>query len=213
MIVTPGESVRKQAMERFGLRPERIVAVPEAAAGWFAPVDTTPATPYFLFVGTVEPRKNLPALIEAWREVRREHPVDLVIAGRHRADAPALSPEPGLRLLGEVPDASLPELYSGAVALVYPSHYEGFGLPVLEAMQCGACVIASRAVTEAAGDAALYVAGPAGLAHAMRQVLEQPEQLAGWRARSRARAAQFTWERTARETFAVYLEACRRFGN
>ena len=128
---------------RFQLSPDRVVAVPEAAAEWFLPVETRPQSPYFLFVGTIEPRKNLPLLVEAWREVRKLHPVELVVAGRRRSDAPAIAEEPGLRLLGEVPDEQLPELYSGAIAFVYPSLYEGFGLPVVEAMQCGACVIAS----------------------------------------------------------------------
>src|SRR5262249_54082972 len=153
MIVTPGETVRKQALDRFRLRPDRVVSVPEAAAPWFQPVETAPANgnPYFLFVGTFEPRKNLPALIEAWREVWRQHAIDLVLIGRRRADAPEIREQPGLRIAGEVPDEDLPRWYSGALAMVYPSHYEGFGLPVLEAMQCGACVIASKAVADAAG--------------------------------------------------------------
>ena len=115
-------------------------------------------------MGTLEPRKNLDMLLEAWREMRRHHAVDLVLAGRRRADAPEIRPEPGLRLAGEVADAELPALYSGALAFVYPSLYEGFGLPVLEAMQCGAPVIASRAVEEAAGDAAIYADTPRELA-------------------------------------------------
>src|SRR5947199_4150 len=82
----------------------------------------------------LERRKNLAMLVEAWRETRRSHDVDLAIVGRRREDFPALSPEPGLRVLGELPDADLPALYSGALAFVYPSAYEGFGLPVLEAM-------------------------------------------------------------------------------
>jgi glycosyltransferase involved in cell wall biosynthesis len=212
MIVTPGEAVRKQAIERFRLRPERVVAVPEAAAAWFRPVASAPATPYFLFVGTLEPRKNLPALVEAWREVRRHHPVDLVLAGRRRADFPALPEEPGLRIMGEVADEKLPQLYSGALAFVYPSLYEGFGLPVLEAMQCGACVIASRAVAEAAGDAAVYADTPQELARAMREAAARPEWRAELGARSLARAREFSWERTARLTHQVYEEARRRFG-
>jgi glycosyltransferase involved in cell wall biosynthesis len=214
MVITPSESVRKRAIERFRLRPERIVAVPEAAASWLAPVET--GTPrnwrYFLFVGTQEPRKNLAALIDAWREVRREHAVDLVLAGRRRADYPPLPDEPGLEILGEVPDEQLPALYSGALAFVYPSLYEGFGLPVLEAMQCGACVIASRAVAEAAGDAAIYADGSVELARSMRALLEHPEGVPEWRARSLARAREFTWERTARATYEVYQEARKRFG-
>jgi glycosyltransferase involved in cell wall biosynthesis len=166
-----------------------------------------------LFVGTLEPRKNLPALIEAWLEVRREHDIDLVVAGSRRADAPELKPQPGLRLLDEVPDAQLAALYSGALAFVYPSLYEGFGLPVLEAMQCGACVIASPAVTEAGGEAAAYADGPAALALALRQAAENPEWVAGRRARSLARAREFSWERSARLTHHVYEEAQRRFGH
>jgi glycosyltransferase involved in cell wall biosynthesis len=220
MIVTPSEAVRKQAIERFGLHPGRIVAVPEAAAPWFRPLEGLPGTveippgvPYFLFVGTQEPRKNLGALIEAWREVRRHHPIDLVVAGRRRGDFPPLAEEPGLRIVGEIPDRRLPALYSGALALVYPSLYEGFGLPVLEAMQCGACVIASRAVAEAAGDAAIYAGTVQELAAAMRRVIEHPGWAAERRDRGRARARQFTWERTARATREVYEEARRRFGN
>ena len=253
MVITPSEAVRKQAMERFRLRPERIVAVPEAAAPWFTPLEPGPVEPgpvepapvelapvelataepdkaesdkaepgtlrnrrYFLFVGTLEPRKNLAALVEAWREVRREcapeDAVDLVLAGRRRADYPPLPDEPGLEILGEVSNEQLPALYSGALAFVYPSLYEGFGLPVLEAMQCGACVIASRAVAETAGDAAIYADRPAELARSMRDLLEHPERASEWRARSLARAREFTWERTARATYEVYLEARRRFG-
>jgi len=215
MVITPSETVRKQALERFRLRPERVVAIPEAAAPWFAPVKVAHALacpPYFLFVGTLEPRKNIAALVEAWREVRRDRAVDLVLAGRRRADCPPLPDDPGLRILGEVPDERLAALYSGATAFVYPSLYEGFGLPVLEAMQCGACVIASRAVMEAAGGAAIYADGPVELARAMRELLEHPEIAPEWRARSLARAREFTWERTARATYEVYLEARRRFG-
>ncbi|MGA3235156.1 MAG: glycosyltransferase family 1 protein [Bryobacteraceae bacterium] len=214
MVITPSESVRTQAMERFKLRPERVVAVPEAAAPWFTPVepDTRRNRPYFLFVGTLEPRKNLAALVEAWREACADHKVDLVLAGRRRADCPPLPDEPSLEVLGEVPDEQLPALYSGALAFVYPSLYEGFGLPVLEAMQCGACVIASRAVAEAAGDAAIYADGAAELARGMRDLLEHPERAPEWRSRSLARAREFTWERTARATYEVYREARKRFG-
>ncbi|MBZ5620158.1 MAG: glycosyltransferase family 4 protein [Acidobacteriia bacterium] len=222
MVITPSETVRKQAIERFHLRPDRIVAIPEAAPPWLRPVEPTDdkrrssvplLSPYFLFVGTLEPRKNLPSLLLAWREVRRHHPIDLFLAGRRRSDFPPLPEEPGLHLLGEVSDASLPSLYSGALAFVYPSLYEGFGLPVLEAMQCGAPVIASSAVAEVAGDAAIYADDPQGLARAMSQVAERPEWRAEWGARSLARAQQFSWERTARLTHLVYEEARKRFAD
>ena len=212
MVITPGETVRKQAVERFRLANDRVVAIPEAAASWFRPTPPQPSDPYFLYVGTLEPRKNIPLLLSAWREVRRKHPVDLVIAGRTRADFPPLTPEPGLRLLGEVPDTALPALYSSALAFVYPSAYEGFGLPVLEAMQCGACVIASHAVTEAGGDAAVYADSEPDLAAAMCAAASQPEWVAGRRARSLTRAALFSWDAAARATYDVYCEARRRFG-
>lgn len=212
MVVTHTEAVRKQAIEFFRLRPDRVVAVPPAAASWMRPVPHAAGPPYFLFVGTLEPRKNLPALLEAWRAMHRDHAVDLVLAGRRRADFPELREEPGLRILGEVSDADLPRLYSGALALVFPTLYEGFGLPVLEAMQCGAPVIASRAVLEAAGDAAVYADSVGELAAAMRAAAESCGWAEEWRARSLARAAAFSWERTARETYQVYREARRRFG-
>lgn len=209
MVITPSDRVRKQAMERFHLRPERVVAIPEAAVPWLRPIACERR--YFLFVGTIEPRKNLTVLIDAWREVRRECEIELWIAGRTRADAAPIAPEPGLRLLGEVPDERLVELYSGAMGFVYPSHYEGFGLPVLEAMQCGAPVISSKAVYEAAGDAAIYAEDAGEIARAMRELAANAELRAEWSERSLARAREFTWDRTARETYAVYREAMKRF--
>jgi glycosyltransferase involved in cell wall biosynthesis len=211
MVITPSETVRKQAIERFRLKPERVVAVPEAAAPWLGPVTTSRREPYFLFVGTLEPRKNVTGLVEAWREVRRDHPIDLILAGRRRADAPEVKPETGLHVLGEVSDAQLAELYSGALAFVYPSLYEGFGLPVLEAMQCGACVITSRATAEAGGAAAVYAESGKELSQALRRAAEDPAWVAECRTRSRSRAREFSWDRSARLTHQVYEEACRRF--
>jgi glycosyltransferase involved in cell wall biosynthesis len=216
MVITPAESVRRQALERWRLEPDRVVAIAEAAAPWLLPVeaaaDQPVRTPYFLFLGTLEPRKNLETLVEAWRMVRRGLDVDLVLAGRRRADGPAFAPEPGLRLAGEVADGELAGLYSGAVALVYPSRYEGFGLPVVEAMQCGAPVIASLAVAEAAGDAACYFAGGNELAEAMRRMASDAVWRASWREKSLERASQFSWKRAAERTREVYREAIERFG-
>ena len=212
MVITPSETVRRQAMERFRLPPERVVTVPEAAASWLRPVPAPQTSaPYFLFVGTLEPRKNLEVLLDAWRAVRRSSAVDLVLVGRRRADAPEIREEPGMCLMGEVADARLAALYSGALALVYPSLYEGFGLPLLEAMQCGAPVIASRALLETGGDAALYADGAEELARAMSEVAADSGLAADMRARSLTRAAEFSWEHTARLTRQVYEEARQRF--
>jgi glycosyltransferase involved in cell wall biosynthesis len=217
MVVTGSNAVRTQALDRFGIHPSRIVTVPNAAAPMFRPVPVEPAAvPYFLFVGTLEPRKNIPALLDAWRAVRRNHRVDLVLAGRRRSDFRDLPPEDGLRYLGEVPDEQLPRLYSGAAAVVYPSWYEGFGLPVLEAMQSGACVVTSAdpAVREVTGGAAFEapVGDVAQLAGAMAAVLTNPERVADERRRSLSRARLFSWRNSARLTRQVYQEAQRRFG-
>jgi glycosyltransferase involved in cell wall biosynthesis len=224
MVITPTEAVRHAAIERFSLAPDRVVAVPLAAADLFRPASPAAPSrgnPYFLFVGTREPRKNITRLVDSWREVRRTVKVDLVLAGRQRADSPALPEEPGLRVLGEVPDSELPGLYSGALACVYPSLYEGFGLPVLEAMQCGALVITSRdpAIVEVTGqgnnDGALHVDAEdtAGLAETMRAVAANSDGFHEVRQRALARAARFSWQKTARLTREVYDAAARTFSH
>jgi glycosyltransferase involved in cell wall biosynthesis len=215
IVMTGTEAVRREAIARFHLHPSRIVAVPLAAASHFRPAPWTPDKPYFLFTGTLEPRKNIPVVIEAWRAIRRAHPeIELVLAGRRRADVPPVAAEPGLRLLGEVPDEDLPRLYSGALATLYPSLYEGFGLPVIEAMQCGAAVIASRdpALMEVSDGAAHHVDASDGRrwAEALECAL-RPEWRASSRERSLARAKQFSWAQTARLTREVYAEAAARF--
>ncbi len=209
MIITPSEAVRRAAIARFSLDGARVVAVPLAASNHFRPVEAAPAErPYFLFVGTLEERKNIARLIEAWREVRKSEEVDLVLAGRARANFRAPTSEPGLRVLGAVPEEDLPALYSGAIAVVYPSLYEGFGLPVLEAMQCGATVIASRdpAIMEASGGAAVHVE-----ATDVRALVEAMRARPVRREESLKRAALFSWPETARKTREVYDAARRIF--
>ncbi|MBZ5603044.1 MAG: glycosyltransferase family 4 protein [Acidobacteriia bacterium] len=215
MVITPSEAVRRAAIDRFKLSPDRVVAVPLAASAHFRPVVSHAPSPYFLFVGTLEPRKNLPGLIEAWREVRSTHAVDLVIAGRQRTDFPPIAAEPGLHLRGAVDEAELPALYSGALAVVYPSLYEGFGLPVLEAMQCGAIVVTSKdpAILELTGGAAIHVeaADTHALAEALRAIAAVPENFAGVKQRALDRAREFSWDRTAERTREVYDAAVRVF--
>jgi glycosyltransferase involved in cell wall biosynthesis len=217
MVITPSEAVRKEAIAEFGLAPERVAAIPLAASAFMEPLAVAPAqsNPYFLCVSTIEPRKNIQTLIDAWREVRKQFRVDLVLAGRLREGEKPPPVEPGLRFLGGVCDRELPTLYSAAVASFYPSLYEGFGLPVLEAMQCGAAVVTSRdpAVMETGGDAAITVEATdvRGWIEAMRGLLENPQQISERRAASLKRAAQFTWARTARETLKVYESAIDHF--
>lgn len=216
MILCPSESVRAQVLDRFRLHPDRVAAVPLAAPSSFRPAQPERRKfPYFLYVGTLEPRKNLQLLIDCWRRVKQSVPIDLILVGRRRDDFPGLAPEPGLDLLGPVSDDELPKLYSGAVACVYPSHYEGFALPVLEAMQCGAAVITSRdsAIAETAGGAALQLAADDGNAwtEALLSAAAEPEWLIELRRKGLKRAAEFSWTKTAALTRAVYAEAVRRF--
>lgn len=208
MIITVSEAVRREVIAHFGLAADRVRPVPLAASPLFRPVAPTSRAqkPFFLLVATLEPRKNVAALIEGWRAARAETLADLVIAGRNRTDFAELPSEEGLHLLGEVPDEELPQLYSDALAFVYPTHYEGFGLPVLEAMQCGCPVIASRdpAVMEVAAGAAIHVSTPAEIAEAMKAIAANPRLRNVLSGCGLKRAGDFSWSRTARETHAVY---------
>ncbi len=216
MILTVSEAVRSEIVSHFGVKPEQVRAVPLAASSIFRPVAPTASAalsgqesrPFFLFVGTLEPRKNVAALVEAWRATKAETGADLIIAGRSRRDFVPIEPCEGLSLLGEVPDCELPRLYSDALAFVYPTHYEGFGLPVLEAMQCGCPVITSHdpAVVEVAGGAALHTGSALELGDAMRSIAANSKLRGDLRKAGLARAACFSWTGTARQTRAIYAE-------
>ena len=209
VIVTVSEAVRREVISRFGVVEARVRAVPLAAADMFRPTARNAGTPaYFLCVATLEPRKNIPTLLEAWHASRAATGAELWLAGRQREDFVPLPPEPGLKLLGEVPDESLPALLSDATAFVYPTLYEGFGLPVLEAMQCGCPVITSRdpAVMEVSGGAAIHATTPADIAEAMISLAARPDLRARLSEAGQKRAAAFSWSRTASETRAIYEE-------
>jgi glycosyltransferase involved in cell wall biosynthesis len=216
LVITPSEAVRRAAIERFHLQHDRVVAVPHAASAAFRPIPAPEHNPpYLLYVGTLEPRKNVGLVLDLWRELRREHPIDLILAGRRRADFPEIPPEPGLHLLGLTSEENLPGLYSGAVACLYPSYYEGFGLPVLEAMQCGALVIASNdpSIREVACDAAILldVRDRKAWLEALRTAITEPAAMRPWRERAVIRSQQFSWTKTAQLTKAVYEQAIHRF--
>lgn len=209
IVVTPTEAVRRETVHHFRLAPDRVVAVPLAAdAATFHPGGAT--RDYFLCVGTIEPRKNLGVAIDAWRELqRRGHACRLVLAGRNLQ---GIAEEPGLEIAGAVPDGHLRDLYAGAIALLFPSLYEGFGLPLLEAMLCGRPVIASRdaALIETAGGRAVHAdAGDVrGWVEAMEAAMRGT-----WDGREALEYARtFTWARTARKMREVYCEAIQRHG-
>jgi len=180
-----------------------------------------PAGGFVLAVGTLEPRKNLPRLVAAYRQLdeplQREHPLVVVgdLGWRTDATVAALdSLEGRCTLLGKVSDAALGELYRRCAVFCYPSLYEGFGLPVLEAMAAGAAVVTSNvsSLPEVGGDAVAYADphDPAGIASALRELLLSPERRAALGAAARTRAAGFSWERSAATVLAVLREAAQR---
>ena len=216
----------------YGVDPARIRVVHEGVSPDFrppAPVAVEAARaryrladrPYLLTVGTLQPRKNLIGLLRAFRRLLERIGPDylLVVAGRPgwgggrqplEAEAERLALTDLVRFVGFVPDEDLPALYGGALAYVQPSFYEGFGLPVLEALACGAPVVAadSSALPEVVGQAGLLVdpRDPGSIAAALELLVREPERRAALAAAGPAQAARFSWERCARETLAV-LEA------
>lgn len=223
LVIADSEATRRDLIELAALPAARIRVVPLGVDAAFRPVAPPPGrrpAPYLLHVGTIEPRKNLPRLIEAcaplWRggALRQR----LVLAGAPGWGSAAVEAAIARHgagdwvvRLGRVADADLPALYAGADAVLVPSLYEGFGLPLLEALACGAPVIAAAAgaLPEVAGDAALLVdprdAGAWGAA--ITHLLSDPDLAARLRAAGPRRAAPFTWTRCAEQTLAVYREA------
>ncbi len=175
---------------------------------------------YILFVGTFEPRKNIPGLLEAYARLRHDLPdvPPLVLAGRRGwlyedifQSVEALKLADAIIWLENAPFAALPAIYNGAVVLVLPSFYEGFGLTALEAMACGTPTIVSNrsSLPEVVGDAGQLVNpdDPDDIAHTIRRVLLDSDLHRGMRSAGLARAATFTWQRTAETALAVYREA------
>lgn len=176
---------------------------------------------YALTLSSNKPHKNLPVLVEAWALFAAQHPAALLVVAGHWDDrypqARQLAANLGLgervRFLPSVPETDLPALYSGARAFVYPSRYEGFGLPPLEAMACGTPVIcgAVSSLPEVVGSAALTAdpSSPRALATALTQLWDNAALQRDLRTRGRAQASWFSWRRTAAQTLAIYEDAAR----
>jgi glycosyltransferase involved in cell wall biosynthesis len=234
--ITPTEGVRREVCEHLGLAPSKVFAVPEAARAVFRPLASEACEAerrrlgvgedFLLAVGTIEPRKNLSTLVRAFEEFARQSPasrLQLVVVGNRGwlsdplFDALALSPfKDRVHFTGYVSDESLRALYSSCRAFVYPSLYEGFGLPPLEAMACGAPVVASRipSIREVTGDAALLF-DPKDSDELARLLINLLEDEGARRTLSAAgiqRAGDFSWARTARMTLDVYGEALKGAG-
>ncbi len=175
---------------------------------------------YILSVGTIEPRKNLQMLLQAWKSIRNSAAsIVLAIAGGEKAHIRAgrLSQEDeGVIFLGRVPDEFLPGLYAGATAFIYPSIYEGFGLPILEAMACGTPVIASNctAIPEVVGSAGLLVdpVDVVNLASAITRLLSDQSLRTRLAALGKERAALYSWQKTADRIWEVLVTHADRAG-
>jgi glycosyltransferase involved in cell wall biosynthesis len=224
-LIAVSADTHDQAVRVLGLDARRIRVIHNGVDSRFFTASEVEASrararyslerPYVLWVGTIEPRKNLDGALDAWAslasELRREF--ELVVAGPQGWAAPQTiarlrSVPEDVRCLGYVPEADLPGLTAGAAALFYPSLYEGFGLPVAQAMACGVPVVTSNvsALPEVAGEGALY-ADPRSLSElraALERVLLSPELREKLGAAGRERAKRYRWEEAARQSLEFF---------
>lgn len=209
-LIAVSENTRVDAIRILGIAPERIETIYSGVPNaYFDAVPLRRSKPYVLFVGTIEPRKNVEVLLEAWSGMRYRDDFDLLIAGpagwsSERVMARLEAGERGVEYLGYVPEAEMPALTAGATAFVYPSLYEGFGFPVAQAMAAGVAVLTSNTscLPEIAGDGAVF-ADPASIAElqsGMERLLDSPELRAELGRRGREKASQFRWEECARRS-------------
>ena len=221
-VITVSQFSQNRILEILHLPQEKVLCIPDGVDySQFYPADPAEIKriclkyelrdDYFLVVGTLEPRKNLRRLLEAWEGVNHAMPgLSLILAGGassnfRQAD---LDPLPGgVNCLGYVNDQDLTALYSGAVALILPSLYEGFGLPALEAMACGAPVVAARAggVPEVVGEAGMYMnpLDSQEMADCLIKIAGDRELQDAMRRRGLERARLFSWDQTAQAIWKV----------
>lgn len=230
LVITDSEQVRREVCEQLGIEPGKVSAIPLAPQASFAPAPPDFAAEvrrrlgvedeFVLYAGTIEPRKNLVTLLKAFADVLRttELRPQLVIAGKvgwKQNDLLRNLEKSGIRdrikLVGYVTDADLRGLYSSCRAFVYPSIYEGFGLPPLEAMACGAPVIASGVPSVTNSVARVISATDVhSLAHNIVELVGDERARESLSMAGRAHAAKFSWAQTAMLTREVYQEALTR---
>ncbi len=237
-VIAISESTRQDVINLLGAPPERVHTIYCGVDEHFRPLPAAEVTAFraarglpeqfVLFLGTLEPRKNVAGLIQAYARWRAQEPQAplLVIAGGkgwYYQDifslVESLNLTSAVRFADYIPQSELTLWYNAASLFVYPSHFEGFGLPVLEAMACGRPVITSTvsSLPEVAGtDGAAVLVNPAdtaALAAAMQRVMADADLRRDMAARSLARAGGFRWEKTARETVEVYRKVMTKAGN
>ncbi|KKW22251.1 MAG: Glycosyl transferase group 1 [Parcubacteria group bacterium GW2011_GWA2_51_12] len=225
-IIAPSQATAGDLTGLFSVHENRISVIPLGVEErFFRPAPLTsppgrPGHPYFLFLGTLEPRKNLPRLIRAYGSLPREitSRYDLILAGGQgwkyedifdAQNALTEGVKEGVKIVGYYPGQDLPSLLQGATAFVYPSLYEGFGLPILEALAGGCPVITSGggALSEIAQESMVSVVDPESepsLMEAMAKAIRDAATLAKNRQSRQDFVRQYSWERTARETLGVY---------
>ena len=217
-VVAVSQYVRQQAIRTLSLSAQRVRVIYNGVKPLPAPANIDNTTPYILSVGSLQPHKNLRRTIEAWKLVRRKRPdLELWVVGRKQPgfrdtdDYPALLSQPGITVLGYVTEAKLSHTYAGAMAFVYPSLEEGFGLPALEAMEAGTPVITSNcSCLPEIVDGAAELVDPTS----SENIAAAIENVIGWSenerqvvvARGRERAKQFSWFTAAREYITLYHE-------
>lgn len=225
LIITPSEPVRNEVCEHLKIQSEKVFAIPLAPRSIFTPLEQSGEMrrrlgiedEFLLFVGTIEPRKNLSTLVQALEEVLRttELRPQLVVAGKvgwkSQELMSLLDRSPGrerIKLVGFVTDDDLRALYSSCRAFIYPSIYEGFGLPPLEAMACGAPVIASRVPSIKKSVARIVSATDSkDLARNVIELLRDEQERQSLSIRGLKHSQEFSWQRTAALTRDVYVHA------
>lgn len=215
-VITGSEFSRSTILEWTGLPAHQVVVVGYGVSGNFSPDGPRydPGFPYFLFVGRREPHKNLPRLIEAFAASEASRTIRLLFSGPHDRRVEELAArhrvQEAVSFTGALTDRDLAACYRGAVALAFPSLYEGFGLPIIEAMACGVPVLTSNltAMPEVAGDAALMVdpASADAIAQGLSRLAADASLRSALRDRGLVRARTFSWDVVVRRIREV-LEA------
>lgn len=232
-VITVSEDAKQAIVAQLGLSPNHITVTPEASGKLFRRItDEAKLTAvqekyrlgddFILVIGSADPRKNVAGAIQAYSrlplEVQERHPLVVVWTHAFLSDQMAelvqsLGVQSHTHFVQRVSDEELACLYNLAALFVFPSRYEGFGLPLLEAMSCGAPIVAANnsSIPEVAGDAAILVGAEdvAGMANAMHTVLTNEAQRLALIERGLARAQGFSWERCAQETIGVYAHAAQ----
>ncbi len=226
-VIADSESARSDIIQLLHTDPKKITTIHLGVSEEFRPLNKALVTkyltqkwnirqPYVLFVGTIEPRKNIPCLLEAFTNLKTPHQLIIVGGKGWKVDLPAEIEKYHLhqrvRYLGYVSDSELVHLYNGAEAFVYPSLYEGFGLPVIEAMACGCPVITSNnsSLKEIASDAALLIDPnkPEEITQALTILLTDHNLQKRLRIKRIQRAQAFSWKNTAQKTLELYEKIC-----